>query len=210
MICQPELGKDTNTLYPISFMSVRFDSTQQNYATIARELCAVLHTLQKGRLFLSSSITIYTDNKGIVSLGNSNREVNSRLNKFLDLLSRYNLIWRYLPGAKNVVADYLSRFGLNNQPFLDLSYWESHSDTIILPRTSCLNAITTDTPLIEDENFQYTTPNDLNNSDLIEIKRYLSKHEPLPNIYSKIASFFTVIDTEFYFCVKQHPFEYFN
>lgn len=38
--------------------------------------------------------------------------------------------WRHLPGIKNVVADYLSRFGLDNQIYLDDSEWPQNSATI--------------------------------------------------------------------------------
>ncbi|CCC67520.1 hypothetical protein NCAS_0A09620 [Naumovozyma castellii] len=63
MVCQPDTVDGKTQLYPIASPSVRFTETQQRYSTVERELWAVLYTLEKARLTLSSSITIYTDNQ---------------------------------------------------------------------------------------------------------------------------------------------------
>lgn len=110
---------------PLAFFSIKFTPTQQRYSTVERELFAVLHTLDRARLMLSPSITIYTDNLGIKSIGNTDKYTHPRFAKFLDLLNVYRLHWRYLPGHKNVLADYLSRFALDSQPVLDLEKWDT-------------------------------------------------------------------------------------
>lgn len=62
MFCQPEKVNGKTILYPIAFYSVRFTPTQQRYATMERELCAVMYTLDGAHLFISLEITVYTDN----------------------------------------------------------------------------------------------------------------------------------------------------
>lgn len=121
MVCQPKTINGKVYLYPIAFYSIRFTPTQQRYSTVERELFAVLHTLEKARLILSPQITIFTDNTGIVSIGRSERNTHPRFTKYLDILNGYRLTWKHIPGPTNVVADYLSRFGLSNQPYLQLS-----------------------------------------------------------------------------------------
>lgn len=81
MVCQPEKVDGKIRLFPVSFYSLKFTPTQQRYSTMERELCAVLTTLEKSRLFLSSNITIYTDNTGIISIGNSKTKTHNRVTK---------------------------------------------------------------------------------------------------------------------------------
>lgn len=137
--CEIRDGKPVGI--PLAFYSLKFTPTQQRYSTVERELFAVLHTLEHARLMLSPSITVFTDNQGIISIGNTDRYTHPRFAKFLDLLNVYRLTWRYLPGHKNVLADYLSRFCLDSQPTLDLHKWD---------------ALATDVP-IENLNLSATT-----------------------------------------------------
>ena len=81
---------------------------------------------------LCRSITIYTDNKGIISIGNTYKQTHPRFAKFLDLLNVYRLTWKYVPGPKNVVADYLSRYGLDSQPELQFDHWDELATEITL------------------------------------------------------------------------------
>lgn len=142
VLFQYEIKDGKKMIFPLSFFSLRFTTTQQNYSTVERELFAVLHTLEHARLLLSPEITIYTDNQGIISIGNTNRQTHPRFAKFLDLLNVYRLKWKYLPGTKNVLADYLSRFGLDSQPVLDLQHWDEVATDVSLDHPS-INAITT-------------------------------------------------------------------
>ena len=124
VLFQTELVDGRAIFYPIAFFSLRFTPIQQRYSTVERELFAVLHTLEHALLLLSPDITVYTDNKGIFSIGNTYRQTHPRFAKFLDLLNVYRLTWKYVPGPKNVVADYLSRYGLDGQPELDFKQWD--------------------------------------------------------------------------------------
>ena len=132
MLFQKETLHGKEVYYPLSFFSLKFTPTQQNYSTVERELFAVLNTLEHARLMLPPEITIYTDNRGIISIGNTSRDTHPRFAKFLDLLNVYRLHWKHLPGHKNVIADYLSRFGLDSQPELDITRWDKLATEVSL------------------------------------------------------------------------------
>lgn len=74
---------------------------------------------------LSASITVYTDNQGIISVGNTSRYAHPRFVSFLDLLNVYRLKWHYIPGKPNVLADHLSQYALDSQPEINLSKWDA-------------------------------------------------------------------------------------
>ena len=141
VLFQYEIKDGKKMLFPLSFFSLRFTATQQNYSTVKRELFAVLHTLEHVRLLLSPDITVYTDNKGIISIGNTYRQTHPRFAKFLDLLNVYRLTWKYVPGPKNVVADYLIRYGLDGQPELDFKRWDALSTEVTLSAINNLSLI---------------------------------------------------------------------
>lgn len=124
MIFQDEIRDGKRIAFPLAFFSLRFNETQQRYSTVERELFAVLHVLEHAPLMLSSIIRIYTDNQGIVSIGKTSRATHPRFAKFLDILNTYRLDWKHLPGVKNVLADFLSRYALEGQPELDLEKWD--------------------------------------------------------------------------------------
>lgn len=149
VLFQPEYNEGREQLYPIAFYSVCFNETQKRYATVERELWAVINTLDKAQLVLSPNITIFTDNQGIISIGRAERATHPRLLKYLDVLSGYRLTWKYLPGIKNTLADYLSRFGLHNQPILDIVKWNKQATDINL-ETNSLNEEITDIDDPED------------------------------------------------------------
>lgn len=94
IVFQSEIHHNKTQLFPIGFNSVSFNPTQKRYATVERELWAVINTLEKARLLLSPNITIYTDNQGIISMGRSNRAVHPRLIKYLDVLTGYRPTWK--------------------------------------------------------------------------------------------------------------------
>ncbi|CCC71120.1 hypothetical protein NCAS_0G02330 [Naumovozyma castellii] len=164
MVCQPETINGRTFLYPIAFYSIQFSQTQQNYSTVERELFAVLHTLEKARLILSPQITIFTDNTGIVSIGRSARNTHPRFTKYLDILNGYRLTWKHIPGPKNVVADYLSRFGLDDQPYLHLADIDKTATEIEL-NTIDLKAVNTDYNDITNATATTSTDNTATSTD---------------------------------------------
>ncbi|EDO17436.1 Tkp3 protein, partial [Vanderwaltozyma polyspora DSM 70294] len=207
IILQPEVHNNKTLLFPISFLSVRFNPTQQRYSTVERELFSVLPALNKGELLLSPDVTVYTDNKGIISIGNSDRNTHPRFTKYLDLVNGHRVKWKYLPGAKNLLADYLSRFGLDDQPYLDLEQLQQFAVDIPTSNLTLLSAdsdaetssTTNPEPSTEAPNSDNTTDpdyvidnvNSLTLSQLLEIQKLLAdKISSIPPIFSKIIDRF--------------------
>lgn len=209
ILFQTEVVQGRTISYPIAFFSLRFNATQQRYSTVERELFAVLHTLEHARLLLSPDITVYTDNKGIISIGNTYRQTHPRFAKFLDLLNVYRLTWKYVPGPKNVVADYLSRYGLDDQPELDFKRWDALTTEVTLSaiNNSPLDIVheqfesldqagNSESPPTEvdsipepaDETLVYHTCNEISWPDLLLVKRLLS--EKSTEIPPRLATIF--------------------
>lgn len=116
-----------------------------------RELWAILHTLERAKIMLSPGILLYTDNQGIISIGRSDRVTNLRLTKYLDLLNGFRLEWKHTAGLKNHIADYLNRFGLDDQPMLDTTTWEKLAVNITVdPDSVNINATISDTRITND------------------------------------------------------------
>ncbi|EDO18103.1 Tkp3 protein [Vanderwaltozyma polyspora DSM 70294] len=201
ILLQPENQNGNTILYPIAFYSIRFNPTQQRYSTVERELWAVLHTLEKARLLLSSNITIYTDNQGIISIGKTERATHPRLTKYLDLLNTYRLTWKYIKGSQNYVADYLSRYGLSQKTTLNLDEWEQLGTTIDLATTQ-LNNLTNE-PSANDTDLIINNVHNLSWSQILEIQQILRENLPVPQIYQNIIHIFTWVNNNFYIFYHQ-------
>ncbi|KAG0654850.1 hypothetical protein C6P45_003226 [Maudiozyma exigua] len=67
-----------------------------------------------------------------ISIDNTYKQNHPIFAKFLDLLDVYRLMWKYVPGAKNVVADYICRNGHDSQPELQFDHWDELATEITL------------------------------------------------------------------------------
>ena len=106
-----------NKLVPISFFSKSFTVTQSKYTVLERELLGILLALSNNYLLLSNEIVVYTDHQALVSISQKHSMLDKRILKFLETLSTYPVVIKYLPGKKNH-ADFLSRFCVDKQPEL--------------------------------------------------------------------------------------------
>ena len=80
-----------------------------NYATHDLELAAVVHALKKWRHFLiRNHYEVYTDHKSLKYIF-TQKELNLRQRRWLELIKDYDMRLHYHPGKANVVADALSR-----------------------------------------------------------------------------------------------------
>ena len=80
-----------------------------NYPTHDLELAAIVFTLKIWRHYLyGEKCFIYIDNKSLKYLP-SQRELNLRQRRWLELIKDYDCVIDYHPGKANVVADALSR-----------------------------------------------------------------------------------------------------
>lgn len=98
---------------PITFISRTLSQTEQNYATNEKELLAIVWALQKLRNFLYgiADLTIYSDHESL-KFSISEKNPNSKLKRWKNLIEEFGAKLEYKPGNQNVVADALSRIDI--------------------------------------------------------------------------------------------------
>ncbi|KAE9042819.1 hypothetical protein PR003_g15908 [Phytophthora rubi] len=116
---------------PIAYTSQKMKSAEVNYPTQQQELLAIVHALTAFMIYcLDKPPVVETDNKSLEGLF-TQKMANRRLARWYDILAEYQSTFPYLPGAKNGIADALSR-RLDLQPetkfFHDLGV-TSYGDT---------------------------------------------------------------------------------
>ena len=85
------------------------NDAQINYATIEKEMLAIVYALEKFRSYLvGSKVTVYTDHAAIKYLLNK-ADSKPRLIKWILLLLEFDLVIQDKKGFENLVADHLSR-----------------------------------------------------------------------------------------------------
>ncbi|KAG8498972.1 hypothetical protein CXB51_005381 [Gossypium anomalum] len=93
----------------IAYASQQLKPHERNYLTHDLELAAVIFALKIWRHYLySEKCYIYTDHKSLKYLL-SQKELNLRQRRWIELLKDYDCVIDYHPGKANVVADALSR-----------------------------------------------------------------------------------------------------
>ncbi|KAK1611633.1 hypothetical protein QYE76_035306 [Lolium multiflorum] len=125
VLAVPEVGKDY-TVYcdaskhglgcvlmqdrkVISYGSRQLRPHEVNYPTHDLELAAVVFALKTWRHFLyGAKCELYTDHKSLKYFF-TQKELNMRQKRWLELIKDYDLTINYTPGKANVVADALSR-----------------------------------------------------------------------------------------------------
>jgi hypothetical protein len=95
--------------HPIAFESVKLKPNEMNYHAGEKELLAVVHALRVWRCYLSGArqFTVVTDHNPNTTF-DTNTTLSDRQARWVELLSRFNFVWKYIPGRTNV-ADPLSR-----------------------------------------------------------------------------------------------------
>ncbi|KAL4030768.1 hypothetical protein IC575_009020 [Cucumis melo] len=93
----------------VAYASRQLKSHEQNYPTHDLELAAVVFALKIWRHYLyGEKIQIFTDHKSLKYFF-TQKELNMRQRKWLELVKDYDCEILYHPGKANVVADALSR-----------------------------------------------------------------------------------------------------
>jgi RNase H-like domain found in reverse transcriptase len=91
---------------PIAFYSRKLNTAQQRYTITERELLSTIETCKEYKnILLGYPIIVFTDHKYNTFNG---LKASDRILRWLLLLEEYGVIFEYLPGKKNVVADALS------------------------------------------------------------------------------------------------------
>ena len=93
----------------IAYASRQLKPHEQNYPTHDLELAAIVHALKIWRHHLYGLVCdMYTDHKSLKYIF-TQKELNLRQRRWLELIKDYDLTIHYKPGRANVVADALSR-----------------------------------------------------------------------------------------------------
>ena len=93
----------------VSYASRQLKPHELNYATHDLELAAVVHALKTWRHFLiGNHCEVHTDHKSLKYIF-TQKELNLRRRRWLELIKDYDMRLHYYPGKANVVADALSR-----------------------------------------------------------------------------------------------------
>jgi len=93
----------------ISFASRQLKPHERNYPTHDLELAAVIFALKVWRHYLlGERVEIFTDHKSLKYIF-TQKELNIRQRRWLELMADYDIDQQYHPGKVNVVPDALSR-----------------------------------------------------------------------------------------------------
>ena len=93
----------------VAYASRQLKLHEKNYPTYDLELAAIVFALKIWRHYLyREKCFIYTDHKSLKYLP-SQRELNLRQRRWMELIKDYDCVIDYHPGKDNVVADALSR-----------------------------------------------------------------------------------------------------
>ena len=89
----------------VSYASRQLKPHELKYATHDLELAAVVHALKTWRHFLiGNHCEVYTDHKSLKYIF-TQKELNLRQRRWLELIKDYDMKLHYHPGKANVVAD---------------------------------------------------------------------------------------------------------
>ena len=94
---------------PISFISRKLNSAEQNYAVIEKECLAIKWAIEYFHQYLyARKFIVCTDHAPLTWLS-QNKNVNSRLTRWALTLQSFDFVIKYIKGTENLLADALSR-----------------------------------------------------------------------------------------------------
>jgi ribonuclease HI len=111
----------------VAYASRQLKDHEQNYPTHDLEMAAVVHALKIWRHYLyGAQFEVFTDHKSLKYIF-SQKDLNLRQRRWVELLKDYEFTINYHPGKANVVADALSRKLMALQLHSD---WKAMEDVI--------------------------------------------------------------------------------
>lgn len=103
----------TQNGHPVAFESKKLDKHQMNYPVHDKEMCAIMHALNRWRPFLlGKHFKVYTDHRSLTFF-KTQANLNQRQLRWQEKAADYDCEILYKPGKENKVADALSRIQIN-------------------------------------------------------------------------------------------------
>jgi hypothetical protein len=122
--------REEGRVHAVYYTSKTLNGAQLNYATIEKELLAVVLAFEKFRSYIvNSKVIIYTDHTAIKYLL-AKKEAKPRLIRWILLLQEYDVEIRDKKVVENVVADHLSR--MNRGQKMPLNHLDTNSQNKII------------------------------------------------------------------------------
>ena len=128
----------------VAYASRQLKPHEKSYPTHDLELVAIVFALKIWRHYLyGEKCFIYTDHKSLKYLP-SQRELNLRQRRWMELIKDYNYVIDYHPGKANVVANALNRKSMQTLQALNAKLSLTDDGTIVaelIARPSLLNRV---------------------------------------------------------------------
>ncbi|GAA5988190.1 hypothetical protein JCM11641_001605 [Rhodosporidiobolus odoratus] len=103
-------GVTRETARPYRYHSAKFNAAQGNYHTTDQELLGALDACLKYReLILGWDVVVVTDHQPLRTYWDQTPKLTRRHVRLSETLSQFSLLWDFIPGKLNVLADSLSR-----------------------------------------------------------------------------------------------------
>ncbi|MCQ7842167.1 Ty3/Gypsy family RNase HI domain-containing protein, partial [Salmonella enterica] len=103
----------------IAYASRQLRVHEKNYLTLDLELAVVVFALKIWRHYLYGvHVDVFTDHKSLQYVF-SQKELNLRHRRWLELLKDYDMSILYHPGKANVVADAFSRLSMGSNTYIE-------------------------------------------------------------------------------------------
>ena len=100
---------DDGTEFPVAFLSHTFTDTQRRWSTPEQEAYGIYFTVKKWNYYLQGAdIIVRNDHKPLAWFLNGKNE-NTKINRWGLELTSYNIMFKWISGARNEAADCLSR-----------------------------------------------------------------------------------------------------
>lgn len=133
---------------PVAYASRSLNKAELNYATIEKELLAIVWAVKHFRPYLfGRRFKIVTDHKPLIYLF-SHTNPSSRLTKFRLCLEEYDFHVEYIKGRDNVTADALSRIILTSNDLKDMN--KNFINVMTRAQSKNLGSIKIDNQVIEN------------------------------------------------------------
>ena len=128
---------------PILFYSKAFNPVQSRWSVSDKEMYSIVHgVLANHHLLMGRRFTIRSDHKALIY--NDHISASSKIERWKVSLSEYDIVWSYIKGEENVIADCLSRVVDNSH--------QDESEELLEPLTMLiLSEDTTKNTASEDE-----------------------------------------------------------